>query len=69
MIKLEDLLPCPFCDYKSGLEDSELGDHDGYRLFAIRCQNCGAYGPPADTIAGAREEWNKRVKEKEAAGE
>jgi Lar family restriction alleviation protein len=56
MIPLKDLKPCPFCNEKKLMDDIEI-DCEKF----VRCENCGAIGPWADTIEGAREEWNKRV--------
>jgi len=57
---MKDLKPCPFCG-KSEHEDAQLQPFTPEHY--VRCQNCGAYGPWADTIKGARELWNKRIKE------
>ena len=59
MIKLEDLLLCPFCgnrDFKDWVIESQPVWSD----ISIRCKYCGAQGPEMPTIKGAREEWNKR---------
>lgn len=59
MIKLEDLKSCPFCGERKDLVDFKNAYGSG--LNCIACRNCGMDGPPADTIAGARELWNGRV--------
>jgi len=52
---------CPFC----GSEEKEIGSGPELTIDAdagtvVRCKNCGAYGPWADTIKEARELWEKR---------
>jgi len=60
MILPKDLKPCPFCGNDAeGLHDSYM--RKDFQGISIRCKNCGADGPWADTIEGAKEEWNKRV--------
>jgi len=59
MIKLEDLLPCPFCgnrDFEDWVIESQPVGSD----TSVRCKYCGAQGPEMSRIAWAREEWNKR---------
>ena len=54
---------CPFCgnsdtEVNMASETSRGESVDGY---VIRCRNCGAWGPWADTVKGAKEGWNKRA--------
>jgi len=58
MTKQIKLLPCPFC----GQNEQEV--YDFYPQYAkpiqIRCEYCGALGPPADSSQGAKKAWNER---------
>jgi len=57
----EKPMSCPFCgDSKSHTEPNE--DIDGVPGFAVRCENCGAYGPWWDNRKAAIAAWNRRVK-------
>lgn len=56
------MLPCPFC----GESISEIVHQNNtlepeYSL-AVRCENCGAYGPHASYMTGAEKAWNERGK-------
>jgi len=56
------LLPCPFCgENEQEVIDNWLGSH----VTHIRCEYCGALGPPADTRLGAKKEWNRRAEKEE----
>lgn len=46
--------PCPFCP-GAGRTAWRMGDR-----WAVQCDNCLAYGPPAETEAGAIRNWNER---------
>lgn len=52
------LKPCPFC----GENEQDITNRESE--LAIRCQFCGAYGPWADSVVGAKEEWNRREDER-----
>jgi len=50
---------CGTCDYRSAVtvDLSNLNRDE----FAVRCEFCGAFGPPADTPEGARNLWDMGV--------
>jgi len=52
--KMPEIKRCPFC----GSDDTEVR---GLRAMYIRCNFCGAEGPPEDTDREAIEAWNMRV--------
>lgn len=60
--------PCPFCaedgqEYGSlEVEDLSTPERDEW---AVRCQFCGAFGPPADNPEDARQAWDKRARGEE----
>ena len=51
---------CPFCGAKDEKDNFEYDDAPCDEGICVRCQNCGAYGPWADTAKKAEELWNKR---------
>ena len=53
-----ELAPCPFCGETKSLSEVSV---DGWLdAVAVRCENCGAQGPPCSTPIKAVDEWNKR---------
>ena len=55
----EELKPCPFCG-----ETKDLSEYDAEDWMAdksIRCDTCGALGPPASTLIQTQKAWNYRV--------
>jgi Lar family restriction alleviation protein len=57
----EKPISCPFCgDNALHTEPNEA--IDGSSEFAVRCENCGAYGPWWDNRKGAIAAWNRRAK-------
>lgn len=62
------LKPCPFCgndgidreDY-NGFKIKQVKEEFGGLFYRVFC-SCMAYGPAAESIEEAIEEWNKRAK-------
>lgn len=61
--------PCPFCgdneqtlfrwsEEYPGIDEVDNGLSDWH----VRCEFCGAFGPPANNKDGAIEGWNERNK-------
>lgn len=53
---MNNLLPCIWPDCKSK-EIEIIRTDEGY---AVRCNDCGAYGPWGSTKKNAVKEWNSR---------
>ncbi len=70
MTKQIKLKPCPFCgENEQEIIELGLGGTEDWAIY-VRCEYCGAFGPPADSRQGAKETWNERVgKKQEARGE
>jgi len=58
------LKPCPFCG-ENEQRIIELESEVVEWAIYIRCEYCGALGPPADSSQGAKEAWNERVEKKQ----
>ncbi len=50
-----EIKPCPFC----GSEKNRIDMDMDFRL-QIKCENCGAMGPPAENLHDAAWAWNRR---------
>ena len=61
----DDLLGCPFCGEKKELK--EYTQDDCMSDKNVRCENCGALGPPCSTWKQAKEAWQHRVIPKSGA--
>ena len=54
---IAELKPCPFC------QSEDIRAFDIGKTFVLYCHDCCSSGPEADTLEGAIERWNRRVKE------
>jgi Lar family restriction alleviation protein len=63
-IEIPEAEPCPFCGRHFVYWDA-IWDARGVVLvaYAMRCEECGAYGPESPTAAEAGIRWNQRQKE------
>lgn len=62
---IDDLKPCPFCGGEAELPDGPYGSP--VHVYEAKCTACYALGAQRDTKAAAREAWNRRPAEAEAA--
>lgn len=57
--------PCPFCGEITELSSVQFDDcmQPTYlQDWVIRCDHCGAMGPPCSTITQAEKAWDERKK-------
>jgi Lar family restriction alleviation protein len=56
--------PCPFCGGPFAYYEA-IWDARGAVIvaYAMRCEQCGAYGPESPTASEAHLRWNQRHKE------
>ncbi len=55
------LKPCPYCRETKNFTQGDQHQYISKKNKTIECGNCGAEGPPAETIEGAATGWNTRV--------
>jgi len=55
LIANKEIKSCPFCGKDEGVDS-----YNAVRNMVIRCMNCGAVGPWADSLHVAIENWNER---------
>ena len=57
--------PCPFCGISPEYHDEFTPILDVIEVqdgrLTVKCGNCGAIGPLAETPEGAVKQWNKRA--------
>lgn len=57
-----ELKECPFCGETKSLSEAKM--NEWLNDSVVRCDNCGALGPPCSTWPKAQEAWNRRGQEK-----
>jgi Lar family restriction alleviation protein len=63
MIEGRDVQPCPFCAEPENLLlrlDEEFVGVSFITPCFVRCENCGAEGPPDNDKSKAIDNWNRR---------
>lgn len=56
-------MPCPWCGEAEGYV-TDVGDEGGWIAHAVRCGNCGAFGPWAGDEKTAVKCWEERKEPK-----
>jgi hypothetical protein len=58
---------CPFCHIGEGEVEEVSAEGIMPIAYAVVCEECGAFGPPATTLEGAVACWRSRTALKESA--